>query len=270
MKKPKLLRVVDVLIVLGLLALGWRLLPHGRRPKATEPMAPPVRPSSALAAPSVSWAEATLNVVLVVRTTCPASQQSLDFYRQLSQRVRSQAGARLVVLAAEPIDVVRSWLDARGVDVAQIALLRDLAAVGFTVTPTILFVDSAGVVTDVMLRKLSPLQEQSIYRRLASPSASDRLDNTDYVDEIPEASIAQLLASGPATLLDPRDREAYARQHRAGAVNIPSDEIAVRARIELPDSTPVVIDCSGVSVGQCRSSGQAMRRLGFSRVVVAK
>ena len=44
-------------------------------------------------------------------------------------------------------------------------------------------------------------------------------------------------------MLDPRDRAAFRLDGRAGAVNIPLDELDVRGPIELPSDRPVVIDC---------------------------
>jgi hypothetical protein len=60
---------------------------------------------------------------------------------------------------------------------------------------------------------------------------------------IDDAGLAVLLAAEKAVMLDPRDRAAFRLDGRAGAVNIPLDELDVRGPIELPSDRPVVIDC---------------------------
>jgi rhodanese-related sulfurtransferase len=52
-------------------------------------------------------------------------------------------------------------------------------------------------------------------------------------------------------ILDPRERDAFRRGHRDGAINIPGDELPVRARIELPLDKAVIVDCSHADEISC-------------------
>jgi rhodanese-related sulfurtransferase len=77
--------------------------------------------------------------------------------------------------------------------------------------------------------------------------------------EIGEVEFARLAAATPPpTLLDIRDRTDFKRGHRDGAVNIPRDELSVRAGIELDRSRPVVIDCSSEATVVCHMAASAL------------
>jgi hypothetical protein len=75
--------------------------------------------------------------------------------------------------------------------------------------------------------------------------------------EIGDAELANLASARPI-MLDVRERADFKRGHRDGAVNIPADELNVRAWIELDRSRPVVIDCSQTATARCQI---AARRL---------
>jgi rhodanese-related sulfurtransferase len=59
--------------------------------------------------------------------------------------------------------------------------------------------------------------------------------------EIDEAQLRTLMASAQVAILDVRERDDFTRQHRPGAINIPDNELAVRAYIEVDRQRPVVI-----------------------------
>lgn len=77
--------------------------------------------------------------------------------------------------------------------------------------------------------------------------------------EIGEPALAAMAASKPV-LLDIRERDDFKRQHRAGAINIPGDELAVRAYIELKSARPVVIDCTFTETNRCHNAANLLRR----------
>jgi TonB family protein len=77
--------------------------------------------------------------------------------------------------------------------------------------------------------------------------------------EIGEVEFARLAAATPPpTLLDIRDRTDFKRSHRDGAVNIPRDELSVRAGIELDRLRPVVIDCSSEATVVCHIAASTL------------
>jgi phage shock protein E len=77
------------------------------------------------------------------------------------------------------------------------------------------------------------------------------------------AGVAVAARASPV-LLDVGEREAFKRGHLAGAINIPVDELTVRARMELDPKKPHVIDCTQEERPRCDRAVATLRRFGFS------
>jgi len=88
--------------------------------------------------------------------------------------------------------------------------------------------------------------------------------------EIDEAELRRLLATTRATILDIRERGAFKVGHRDGAVNIPSDELAARARVELKGAELLVIDCSQVDAMLCTSAARKLQGFGLAQVFLVR
>jgi hypothetical protein len=71
---------------------------------------------------------------------------------------------------------------------------------------------------------------------MGAPEASIRFVN--------ENELKLELASLHPLILDIRERDAFRQGHLEAAVNIPFEELDVRAPIELPKARPLVVDCS--------------------------
>ena len=78
------------------------------------------------------------------------------------------------------------------------------------------------------------------------------------------------LSTQPATvLLDTRDRETFAEGHEKGAVNIPFNELLLRAPAELPVSRHVVIDCRD-PLELCAMGVHFLASNGFARISILR
>jgi TonB family protein len=86
--------------------------------------------------------------------------------------------------------------------------------------------------------------------------------------EIDKAEFDRRIASG-AVVVDVRDRDAFRRGHHNGALNIPQDEIPIRASIEIPTGKPVIVDCSQVQDYVCMAGAGRLTTAQF-RVGVFK
>jgi TonB family protein len=87
--------------------------------------------------------------------------------------------------------------------------------------------------------------------------------------EIGETELNTLVASSSPTILDIRERDAFRRQHRDGAVNIPRDELAIRAYVELDRKRPVVIDCTNAETRDCHAAARSLLRgVGIAKVLI--
>ena len=112
-----------------------------------------------------------------------------------------------------------------------------LLSLGIKSVPTLAILDRNGVVTDLWVGKLSPLEEKGLMSKLS-------LEDTMSPDEwsVTEANLERKLTNKEQlVLLDIRDRAAYAINHRDGARNIPLDELPVRAQNELPLDHTIVV-----------------------------
>jgi hypothetical protein len=78
--------------------------------------------------------------------------------------------------------------------------------------------------------------------------------------EIGDVEFKALLTSARPTVLDIRERDEFRRGHRDGAINIPRDELAIRAYVELDRARPVVIDCSNADTRDCHDAARSLIR----------
>ena len=90
----------------------------------------------------------------------------------------------------------------------------------------------------------------------------------DKLRRIDEAELESLLETGGAVVVDPRDRELYARGHHGGAVNLPLPELQSRAAVELLSAQIVIVDCTRGLGGTCEIAGRLLRLAGVSDVAL--
>lgn len=91
----------------------------------------------------------------------------------------------------------------------------------------------------------------------------------DDVAQITESQLNVMAKTSTPNLLDIRDRPAFQKAHRNGAVNIPIDEVWPRASIELPLHMAIVVDCySEQSPSLCGTAARILSYSGFDKVSV--
>jgi rhodanese-related sulfurtransferase len=264
--------VLNVVVVLALGMTVWRAAPlisQALRPAKAPAVL--LRPGVQLALPTFNWSQAQRHVVLLLRPTCEACRQSLGFYKTLSAKSKAIAGVRTMVLSPDPIEAVQRWLTDAQVSVDEVIQIRDPAALGFTVYPTLLITEINGAVTDILVNRLTDAEQVVVWPRLAGKQSAIPLDNTEYPQEISPAQLDDVLAAerGRVQMVDIRDRETFAKGSVARAINLPDAELATRARVELLKSDPVVIVCYPREATRCRSAGRRLKALGFDRVMVS-
>lgn len=76
------------------------------------------------------------------------------------------------------------------------------------------------------------------------------------------------VAEHPHVVVDIGSREDFGRGHWSGAVNIPWDELRVRAGPELPRTRTIVIDCTQEDLTTCRFAGGYVSEQGFEDVLL--
>ncbi|MBZ5522873.1 MAG: hypothetical protein LAP21_11605 [Acidobacteriia bacterium] len=113
-----------------------------------------------------NWQANQKNLVLAVSTTCHFCTESAPFYRQLVEYCRQQH-VRTIAVLPQPVNEAEAYLKGEGVTVDEIRQtpLNEIEVSG---TPTLLLVDSGGVVRNVWVGKLPGDKEKEVLKKLTS------------------------------------------------------------------------------------------------------
>lgn len=205
--------------------------------------------------------------ILVLDIACHACLASRPFHRELGRIVADTRSTQLIVLSENPIPVVRQWLDEGGI-AGRAVRIPSRKALGILATPMLLLANSEGLVTDISIGTLNQADSARFEARLRGDIEAQPLV-LPY--SLREASVSEQPHTdtwiGPQ-LVDTRERLDFAREHSPGAVNIPDDELAVRAPAELRRSQPVFVDCRYGDQAECRLAAGRLVRQGFASVTV--
>lgn len=220
-----------------------------------------IAPDARLSIKGVNWADAERTVLLALGKECKYCSESAEFYRRLAAGITSQTNTRLIVLFSEKESDAEAYLKQFGVPVRELRYVS-LSSLGIKSVPTVAILDRNGVVKDMWVGKLSPLNESALMSRL-------NLEDTRSPDEwsISEVDLERKVANNErVVLLDIRERSVFAISHKEGARNIPLDELPVRAQNELPLDHTIVI--YGDDPSQTDLAYSIIDTQGFARVFV--
>ena len=229
------IRILNVAILLVALVLSALLV----RKFFFEPAPTPnyqLADNATLSINGINWADSDRTVLLALAQECKYCSDSAEFYRRLAAGIASQSSTRLIAVFSEKESGAEAYLKQLEVPIREPRYLS-LASLGIRSVPTIAILNRNGVVTDMWLGKLSPLEEKAVLSKLG-------LEDTRSPSEwsIDEIELKRKVAKKEQlVLLDVRDREIYAMNHKDGARNIPLDELPVRAQNELPINQTIVI-----------------------------
>lgn len=180
MGKPKAETAANIAIIALCAIVGVVLIKKNFFPP--QPGTPPAAVSTGdysklLHSAMPSGAERVLFVAL--SPTCRYCTESIPFYRRLLEE-RERAGAELPVIGLVPdtFDLEATKRKIESADIEFSAWVQaDFMAARLRGTPTLVLLDSEGVVSDVWFGKLSPESENAVLRSLLDPVApsTDRL-----------------------------------------------------------------------------------------------
>ena len=253
-------RILNIAILLvavvlsGLLIWKYFLAPPAQTPNYQ------LAKDAQLRIDGVDWTDSERTVLLALSKECKYCSGSAAFYRRLAAGIASQTNTRLLAVFSEKDSAADAYLKELEVPINNLAY-ASLPSLGIKSVPSLALVDSKGVVTYMWVGKLPPLEEKGLMSKLG-------LVDTRPPDEwsITEANLARKLANKEQlVLLDIQDREAYTKNHREGARNIPLDELPVRAQDELPLDQTIVVYSSDPSESDLAWS--ILETHGFTRVV---
>lgn len=111
------------------------------------------------------WSSYDHTIVLAIRSDCRFCTESAPFYRTLVAKHAGQSKVGLVVVLPEDVDSSRRYLSSLGVSVGNVKQ-ASLPSLGVAGTPTILVVDSTGLVSDAWMGRLTPAREEEVLSQL--------------------------------------------------------------------------------------------------------
>jgi hypothetical protein len=111
----------------------------------------------------IPWNQNGPTLILALSKNCRFCTESAPFYKQLSQ---SKRNTHLVALLPQSVAEGREYLEKLGVSVDEVKQFS-LDKIGVNGTPTLLLVDTSGVVKNSWVGKLSPEQEATVLSVLA-------------------------------------------------------------------------------------------------------
>jgi hypothetical protein len=122
-----------------------------------------VTSTPSVASLDIAWNQNGQTLILALSRNCRFCTESAPFYKQLSQ---SKGNTRLVALLPQSVDEGQEYLEQLGVPVDEVKQFS-LEKIGVSGTPTLLLVDTSGVVKNFWVGKLSPEQEATVLSVLA-------------------------------------------------------------------------------------------------------
>lgn len=141
---------------------------------------------------------------------------------------------------------------------------------GYKGTPTMLLVDNSGHVTDYWFGKLTDFQITQFSEKFHLNHTTAVLKQEEE-KRIDEEEVQQLIRRGQRiVIVDVRDRQSYAAGHSSDSINIPSDELAVRASNELFPADLIVTSCLCADAVLSTLARDRLRENGFNKVAVLR
>ena len=223
------------------------------------PVRIPARPGLALQLRGVDWAAADrFSMVIQTDRNCSACAVGEDYYAKLGAELNVAGEIQVIGISNQSIGVTDQWFRSMGVVADHVLQERDPFQQGFSIYPTVLIVDTTGIVTNAWFGKLSFEEEQELLAGIRGKSIDDSRSaspDAHFANEVSEENMPSLLRGIDSIVLDPRTRSDYRNGHRPGAINIPADEWESRLLNELDASKTFIVDCTDLHLFACRVSG---------------
>ncbi|HMF56607.1 MAG TPA: hypothetical protein VK619_09705 [Pyrinomonadaceae bacterium] len=119
--------------------------------------------------PDVDWSNNQQTLVLALSSTCHFCSESAPFYQRLA---KAHGGTRLIAALPQTISEGEQYLHALGVSVDEVKQ-ASLDSINVRGTPTLMLVNSDGLVIDSWVGKLPADQEAEVLSKVQSGRASN-------------------------------------------------------------------------------------------------
>lgn len=169
LKKAELVANIAIIVVAVLLASVlvknylWQSNSLQGNQKAGTGSEQGIEIGSKVSLPDVDWQKNKQTLLLVLSTTCHFCSESAPFYQQLVKE--RDANTRIVAVMPQPVSQGKDYLNRLGVTVDEIKQ-SPLSSVGIRGTPTLILIDSNGIVKESWVGKLPDSEEAKVINRV--------------------------------------------------------------------------------------------------------
>jgi hypothetical protein len=162
-KKTEL--VANIAIIVIALLLGVVVVKRFILSPTTPAAVHPISAGTRIALPDVDWTKGRQTLLVVLAQGCRFCSESVPFYQRLAKEALGHSDVQLVaVLPQSPVEG-RKYLDDLNVPIKEVKQ-AELPSIHVTGTPTLILVDSQGVVTSAWIGKLPSDEEAEVIRKL--------------------------------------------------------------------------------------------------------
>ena len=125
----------------------------------------PIAAGTKIALPDVEWAKSRQTLLVVLAQGCRFCSESVPFYQRLAKEALDHGDVQLVAVLPQTAAEGRKYLDDLNVPIKEVKQ-AELSSIHVTGTPTLILVDSQGVVTHAWVGKLPAEEEADVLRNL--------------------------------------------------------------------------------------------------------
>ena len=113
----------------------------------------------------IDFARNGQTLLLVLSTDCKFCSASAPFYQNLATRTGSTHGTKLIALLPQGLEQSREYLKSLNVPIDEVRQTQP-ASVGVRATPTLILINSAGIVTNSWVGQLQSDKETEVLSQL--------------------------------------------------------------------------------------------------------
>ena len=157
--------IIVVAILLSVVLVKNSILTRRNARARLAPVAKEVAPGDKVPLAGVEWVKNSHTLLLVLQKGCHFCTESAPFYQRLVKETSRRNDVRLIALLPQQVAESKHYLDEIGVSIAEVMQVAP-GQVNVDGTPTLILVNSNGVVTDVWAGKLPSEAESQVLSKL--------------------------------------------------------------------------------------------------------
>ena len=135
-----------------------------KSPSATRDV-PGVTAGTRINLTDVDWAKNGRTLLLVLSTNCKFCSASAPFYQHLATKAESTHGTKLVAVLPQELERSREYLKSLNLSIDEVKQVQPVS-VGVRATPTLILINSAGIVTNSWVGQLPSDKEMEVLAQM--------------------------------------------------------------------------------------------------------